>query len=324
MIARRVLLVAIAGLAPVAVLAQSSGKPPVIGIIRPEPLPSPSYDAFRQGLRDLGYVEGQTIMLEPRWPTGRQFNDYLAIAKDFVDRRVDIIVAGHTLSALAARQATQTIPIVIGATGLDPIELGLANSLARPGYNVTGMSLQTNELAGKRLQLIKQILPTASRIALLLPDTDITRQSAKGHEAPAQLLGLQLLHLEVGGPGDFETAFHKATRDRIDAVVLVQSALFYANAKPIADLSVKYRLPVLSGESGFAAAGGLVNHGPNIAYLWQRTASLVDKVLKGAKPGDLPIEQPTKFELVINLNTAKALGITIPSSVLVQADEVIE
>jgi putative ABC transport system substrate-binding protein len=276
-------------------------------------------------LRDLGYVEGQTITLEPRWPTGgRQFDDYLAIARDFVDRRVDIIVAGHTLSALAAKQATQTIPIVFGATAQDPIELGLAVSLSRPGYNITGMALQTSELAGKRLQLIKEIVPTASRIAILLPDTDIMRQSAKGHEAPAQLLGLQVLHLEIGGPADFETAFHRATRDQVDAIVLVQSALFYANSKPLADLSVKYRLPVLSGESGFAAAGGLVNHGPNIAYLWQRTAALVDKILNGAKPGDLPIEQPTRFELVINLKTAKALGISIPSSVLVQADEVIE
>ena len=308
---------------PFTALAQRR-SPPVVGIIRPEPLPSPSYDAFQKALLALGYVEGQTIVLEPRWPEGRQLDDYLAIAKDFVQRRVDIIVAGHSLSTLAAKQATQTIPIVFAATGLDPIEFGLAKSLARPGYNITGMTLQTNELPGKRLELIKQIVPTASRIAILLPDTDTARRFAKDHETPAGSLGVQLLHLEVRGPSDFETAFDKARRGKADAMVLVQSALFYANPQAIANLSLKYRLPVLSGDSGFAEAGGLINHGPDPADLWRRSASLVDKILKGAKPGDLPIEQPTKFEIVVNLRTAKALGITIPPTVLVQANEVIE
>jgi putative ABC transport system substrate-binding protein len=323
MITRRTIFVVFL-CAPLAALAQSQAKTPVIGIIRPEPLPSPSYDAFRQGLRDLGYVEGQTIVLEPRWPTNRQFEDYLRIAKEFVLREVDIIVSGHTVSTLAAHHATQTIPIVFGASGLDPIELGLAKSLARPGYNITGMALQTNELPGKRLELIKQIVPTAARIAILLPDNDTTRLMAKGHEAPALSLGVQLLQIEVSGPSDFEAGFEQAMRGQVDAVVLVQNAVFYANPKAIADLSLKYQLPVLSGDSGFAAAGGLINHGPNIADLWRRSAILVDKILKGAKPGDLPIEQPTKFELVVNLKTAKALGITIPPAVLVQADEVIE
>jgi putative tryptophan/tyrosine transport system substrate-binding protein len=308
---------------PFIALAQSRSLP-VVGIIRPEPLPSPSYDAFQKALRDLGYIEGQTIVLEPRWPEGRQLDDYLAIAKSFVQRRVDIIVAGHSLSTLAAKQATQTIPIVFASIGLDPIEFGLAKSLARPGYNITGMTLQTNELPGKRLELIRQIVPTASRIAILLPDNDTTRRMATDHEAPASLLGVQLLRLEVSDPRDFETAFDKARRGNAAAMVLVQNALFYANPKPIADLSLKYRLPVLSGDSGFARAGGLINHGPDPADLWRRSASLVDKILKGAKPGDLPIEQPIKFEVVVNLKTAKALGVSIPPAVLVQADEVIE
>jgi putative tryptophan/tyrosine transport system substrate-binding protein len=324
MITRRAIFSAALLCAPLPALAQNQAKTRVIGIIRPEPLPSPSYDSFRQGLRDLGYVEGQTIALEPRWPTDRQFEDYLSIAKELVRREVDIIVTGHTLSTLAAQRATQTIPIVFAVLGLDPIELGLAKSFARPGYNITGMTLQTNELPGKRLELIKQIVPTASRVAILLPDTDTTRLMAKGHDAPARSLGLQLLHIEVSGPSDFEAGFERAMRGQADAVVLVQNALFYANPKPIADLSLKHRLPVLSGESGFAAAGGLANHGPNVADLWRRSANLVDKILKGAMPGDLPIEQPTKFEVVVNLKTAKALGVTIPPVVLIQADEVIE
>src|SRR5262245_22805023 len=309
--------------APLAALAQSQARTPVIGFIRPEPLPSPTYDAFRQRLRELGYVEGQTIVLEPRWPTNRQLEDYLSIAKEFVRREVDIIVTGHTPSTLAAQRVTQTIPIVFAGIGLDPIELNLAQSFARPGYNITGITLQTNELPGKRLELIKQIVPTASRIAILLDDTDAHRLIAKGHDAPAHSLGVQLLHIEVSGPSDFEAGFEKAMRGQADALVLVQSALFYANPKAIADLSLKYRLPVLSGDSGFAAAGGLANHGPNIADVWRRSADLVDKILKGAKPGDLPIQQPTKFELVVNLKTANALGLTIPPAVLVQA-EVIE
>src|SRR5262245_60013263 len=190
MIGCRTLLIMIAGLllsAPLAALAQSRAKPPVIGIISGTPAsssapPSRSYDAFRQALRGLGYIEGQTIVLELRRGAGLQLNDYLAIAEEFVQQRVDIIVASHVASTLAAKQATQDIPIVFAAIGMDPVELGLAKSLAHPGYNVTGMSPQTSELAGRRLELIKQIVPTATRIALLLPDIDTSRHLAKGHE----------------------------------------------------------------------------------------------------------------------------------------------
>src|SRR5262245_27433412 len=246
------------------------------------------------------------------------------VAQEFVVQRVDIIVASHVTSTLAAKQATQGIIIVFGAIGMDPVELGLAKSLARPGYNITGMSLQTSELPGKRLELIKQIAPTATRIAILLPDIDTSWRLARDHEAPAGALGLELLHLEVRGPSDFEMAFDKARRQNADAMVLTQNSLFYTEAKAIADLSLKYRLPVLSGDTGFAAAGGLINHGPNSDDAWRRSATLIDKILKGAKAGDLPIEQPTKFEVVVNLKAAKALGVTIPHAVLIQADEVIE
>jgi ABC-type uncharacterized transport system substrate-binding protein len=258
-------------------------------------------------------------------PSGWQVEDFLAIAKEFVRRGVNFIVAGHTLSARAAKEATQTIPIVVAAmSGADPVELGFAKSIGRPGYNITGMSLQTSELPGKRLELIKEIVSTASRIAILLPDTEPYRSAAKDREPPAKALGVKLLHLEVHGPGDLKTAFEQAKRGQADAVVLVQSALFYSNSKTIAELAFEHRLPVLSGESGFAAAGGIINHGPNISDSWRRSAAFVDKILKGAKPGDPPIEQPTKFELVINLKTAKVLGLTIPQSILVRADEVIE
>jgi ABC-type uncharacterized transport system substrate-binding protein len=258
-------------------------------------------------------------------PSGWQVEDFLAIAKEFVRRGVNFIVAGHTLSARAAKEATQTIPIVVAAmSGADPVELGFAKSIGRPGYNITGMSLQTSELPGKRLELIKEIVSTASRIAILLPDTEPYRSAAKDREPPAKALGVKLLYLEVNGPGDLKTSFEQAKRGQADAVVLVQSALFYSNSKTIAELAFEHRLPVLSGESGFAAAGGIINHGPNISDSWRRSAAFVDKILKGAKPGDLPIEQPTKFELVINLKTAKVLGLTIPQSILVRADEVIE
>jgi putative ABC transport system substrate-binding protein len=328
----RALLIMIAGLllnAPSTALGQSRVKPSVIGIVSSTPAsssapPSPAYDAFRQALRDLGHIEGQTIMLEPRRPAGWQFDDYLAVAHEFVRQRVDIIVASHVTSTLAAKQATQDIPIVFGAIGVDPIELGLAKSLARPGYNITGMSLQTSELPGKRLELIKQILPTATRIAILLLDIDTSRRLARDHEPPASAMGVELLHLEVPGPSAFEMAFHKAKGQKADAMVLTQHSLFYTHAKAIADLSLKYRLPVLSGDTGFAAVGGLINQGPDSTDAWRRSATLVDKILKGAKPGDLPIEQPTKFELVVNLKTAGALGVTIPPVVLIQADEVIE
>jgi ABC-type uncharacterized transport system substrate-binding protein len=263
-------------------------------------------------------------VLEGRRPAGLQFDDYLAVAEEFVRQRVDIIVASYVTSTLAAKHATHDRPIVFGAIGMDPIELGLAKSLARPGYNITGMSLQTSELPGKRLQLIKQILPTASRIAVLFPDIDTSRRLARDHEVPAGALGVELLHLEVRGPSDFEMAFEKAKHQKADAMVLTQNSLFYREAKAIADLSLKYQLPVLSGDTGFAAAGGLIDHGPDSNEAWRRSATLVDKILNGAKPGDLPIEQPTKFEVVVNLKTAKALGITIPRVVLIQADEVIE
>jgi len=275
-------------------------------------------------LRGLGYIEGQTIVLEYRRAAGLQFNDYLAVAEEFVRQRVDIIVASHVTSTLAAKQATQDIPIVFGAFGMDPVELGLAESLARPGYNITGMALQASELSSKRLELIKQIVPTATRIAILLPNIDTWRRYARDHEAPASALGVELLHLEVGGPSDFEMAFDKGMRQQANAMVLTQHSLFYHEAKAIADLSLKYRLPVLSGDTGFAAAGGLINQGPDSHEAWRRSATLVDKILKGAKPGDLPIEQPTKFEVVVNVKTAKAVGVTIPPAVLAQADEVIE
>jgi putative tryptophan/tyrosine transport system substrate-binding protein len=277
----RTLLIIISGFllnAPVTAVGQSRAKPPVIGIISSIPAsspapPSPAYEAFRQALRGLGYIEGQTIVLDGRRPAGLQFNDYLAVAEEFVRQRVDIIVASHVTSTLAAKQATQDVPIVFAAFGGDPVQLGLAKSLARPGYNITGMSLQTDELSGKRLELIKQIVPTPTRIAILLPDLDTSWRLARDHEAPAGALGVELMHLEVRGPSDFETAFDKAKQQKADAMVLTQNSLFYREAKAIADLSLKYRLPVLSGDTGFAAAGGLINQGPDSNEAWRKVGN---------------------------------------------------
>jgi ABC-type uncharacterized transport system substrate-binding protein len=324
MITRRSFLIRMsASFCPFTAWAQERSKIPRVGILLPEPLPFPSYESFREGLSKLGHVEGQTILLLPRWADGRQIEHFKPLASELVRLPVDIIVAGYTPAAIAAKEATNTIPIVLTATG-DPVGLGFADSLARPGHNMTGMSIVTDELSGKRLALIKEIVPTASRIALLFGDLDVYRKLANGFEAPTRTLGLQLQHLEVRGPNDFESAFEMAKRGQADAMVLVQYALFAVNNKTLAELSIRHRLPVLSGEVGFAAAGGLINHGPNIRDSWRRAANYVDKILKGAKPGDLPIERPTKFAVVINLRTAKALGVTIPPEVLVQADEVIE
>jgi len=324
--ARRTMLYLIgANVYPLAAAAQERNKIPRVGILLPEPPPVSFYDAFRDGLRGLGYVEGDTILLLPRWTDGRQIEQFKTLAAELVRLPVDIIVAGHTPTAIAAKDATNTIPVVMAALGAgDPVELGLVASLSRPGGNVTGMSLQTIELPGKRLELIKELAPTASRIALVLVGTDFYRGVAKNYQAPAQKLGLQVQFIEVQDPTNLVAAFAAAKAGKVQAVVLTQHALFHSNDKTIADLSLRHLLPVLSGETGFAAAGGLMNYGPNIAVSWHTAATYVDKILKGAKPGDLPIQQPTKFELVINLKSAKVLGLTVPASLLARADEVIE
>jgi len=303
--------------------AQQVGRVPRIGVLAPGRPPLEHFDAFREGLRDLGYTEGQTILLEPRWDEGSTAR-HASLVADLVRLKVDIIVAGTTPAALAAKKATRTIPIVMAAIA-DPVGAGLVTSLARPGGNTTGMSLISAELSGKRIGILKEAMPSISRVAVLWnpmnPNTVGLLHDTKG---AAQSLGIQVQVHEVRNGAEVDTAFESAVKGGAQALITVQDALFTLQRARIAEIARNRRIPTMSGESGFAAAGGLMNYGPNIVDSWRRSAVYVDRILKGAQPGDLPIEQPTKFELVINLKTAKALALTIPPSLLQRADQVIE
>jgi putative ABC transport system substrate-binding protein len=281
------------------------------------------HQAFRLGLRDLGWVEGKNISIEYRYAEGR--SDRLPdLAADLVRLKVDVIVASVTPDALAAQKATRAIPIVIVAAG-DPVALGLVESLARPGGNITGLTTMTAELGGKRLELLTEMVPKLSRVAVLWNPQGVGSPLGwKEIQLPAQRLGVQLHSLEVRSPNDFDKAFEDATKARAGTLFIMPDPVITPNLKRIAGLAAKSRLPSIFHVSEFADAGGLATYGPDRADMFRRAATFVDKILKGAKPGDLPVEQPTRFELVINLKTAKALGITIPQSIMLQATRVIE
>jgi len=310
---------------PLVAPAQPAGKLPQLGVLEPG---LPPWDPgrggarFRQGLRDLGYIEGQTITLEVRWAENHP-ERYPALVADLVRLPVDILVAGDTAAAVAAQHATRTMPIV--AISFDAVRDGLVTSLARPGGNLTGLSIMVPALSGKRLELLTEAVPGLARVALLL-DVGPPHWHAQlhDHEAAPRGLGVQLLALEVRGPDEFAGAFQAATQGHAQALLMVQSPLFKTHMARLAELALASRLPTMSGEVGYAQAGGLMNYGSHIPDSWYRAATYVDKILKGAKPADLPVEQPTKFEFVINLKTAQALGITIPPHLLVLADEVIQ
>jgi putative ABC transport system substrate-binding protein len=246
------------------------------------------------------------------------------LATELIDAKVDILVTATSEAALAAKQATSSIPIVT-ATGADPVALGLVASLSRPGGNVTGVFSMSNELAGKRLELLKQLIPRASRVAFLRdPDNRASALNLRSAESAAKSLGVVVQGFSVRGHKELDAAFLAMERARIDAIILGENTPFFAERRHIADLAITHRLPMVAQAKEFAEAGGLVSYGPDYLDQYRRAASYVDKILKGAKPGDLPVEQPTKFELVINLKTAKALGLTIPDSLLRRADEVIQ
>ncbi len=303
--------------------AQAPAKVRRIGLLSPS---SPSatalwYQAFRLGLRDRGWVEGKNLSIEYRYAEGN-IDRFPDLAADLVRLTVDVIVVFGSTAAVAAQKATRAIPIVAVAMG-DPIAVGLAESLARPGGNVTGLSQMGPELVGKRLELLKEMVPKLSRVAVLWnPQAPASTLSWKELQLPARQLGVQLHSLEVRSPNEFDQAFEAATRARAGALFILANPLFSTNR--IARFAAKSRLPSIYVFSEFVDAGGLVSYGPDRADMYRRAATYVDKILKGAKPGDLPVEQPTKFELVINLKTAKALGITIPRTVLFRADRVIE
>jgi putative tryptophan/tyrosine transport system substrate-binding protein len=308
---------------PLAVGAQA-GRIPRIGLLftgAPPPESSRSVAAFRAGLRELGYVEGQNIRLEYRWdPEGRTERPPVALAADLARLGVDVIVAQTTPHALAAKQATSTIPIVFGASS-DPVRSGLVASLARPGRNVTGLSLLATDVTQKLIELLKDTVPNVSHVVALAYASGLIRTEM---ETAAKTLGVRLEVQEVREPKDLDRAFQAATTARAQGVMTLPSHFFATHRARVAELALKSRLPAVSIETGFAEAGGLMSYGPNIPDNFRRLASYVDKILKGAKPADLPVEQPTKFDLVVNLKTAKALGLTIPPSVLTRADRVIE
>ena len=305
--------------------AQKPTKIPRIGFLGAS---SPSaisgrLDAFRQGLRERGYVEGKNIVIEYRYAEGK-LDRLPALAAELVSLKVDVMVLAGPASIHPAKEATNTIPIVM-ANDADPVGSGVIASLARPGGNVTGLSNLAPEMGGKRLELLKEIVPSLGRVAVLgTSNTAGTAQVLQEMELAAGVFKLRLQYLDVPGPKDIETAFREARKGRAEAALVLQGGVFNSQRKQIAALAVKNRLPGIYHAPEYVEDGGLMSYGVSITDLYRRAATYVDKILKGAKPADLPVEQPTKFELVINLKTAKQMGLTIPANVLARADRVIK
>lgn len=283
----------------------------------------PYIEAFRQGLRELGYSEGENIAIEYRWVEGKA-DLFREFAADLLRVKVDLIVAFGTTAVTAAKQATSTVPIIFLAVG-DPVGTGIVASLARPGGNVTGLTNISAELSAKLLELLKEVVPGLTRVAVLRnPTNPVSAPQLRWTELAARSLGVQLQVVDVRDPKEFEAAFLSMTRERAGALTVLADPMFLSQRRRIADLAAKSRLPATFNWRQYAEAGGLIAYGPNLADQWRRVATFVDKILKGAKPADLPVEQPTRFELVINLRTTKALGLTIPQSILIRADHVIQ
>jgi putative ABC transport system substrate-binding protein len=326
-IGRRKFLATLGGAAaawPLAARAQQAGKPPTIGFLV---VGTPSShgqwaSAFVQRLRELGWIEGPTIAIEYRWAEGRR-GRAAEIAAEFVRLKVDVIVTEGASSVVAAKPATSVIPIIFAAAG-DPVGSGLVASLARPGGNVTGLSVQAPDLAGKRLEILREVVPGLRRLAIMGHvgnPTDVLQRAEA--QAAAHTLGLEVVPAEIRRAEDIEPAF-EALKGRADALHVFGDPLLATNRIRINTLAQGARLPTIYNYREFVAAGGLMSYGPNFPDLFRRAAEYVDKILRGAKPGDLPVQQPTKFDLVINLKTAKALGLEIPPMLLARADEVIE
>jgi putative ABC transport system substrate-binding protein len=324
---RRALITGVLGFLaiPLAAKAQPAGKVYRIGFLggTSRTANADMTNAFSQGLRELGYVEGQNVAIEYRYAEGKyeRFPDFM---NELVRLKVDVIVAVPTAAALAAKNATGTIPIVTVAV-FDPIESGLVASLARPGTNVTGLTLIAGaEIVGKYLELLKESLPKVSRVAVLWNPANAAHPSlVREAESSARTLGVQLQLAGVRGPDEVDNALAAMARERVGALMVLPDSMFVAERTRLAELATKHRLPAMYGLRLHAEAGGLMAYSANLPDSARRAAAFVDRILKGAKPADLPVERPTKFELVINLKTAKALGLTIPPAVLARADEVI-
>lgn len=311
--------------APFAVDAQqAAGKVVRIGWLSPAVGPNPRSESFLQGLRDLGYVDGRNIVVESRWAEGR-FERLPDLAAGLVRLQVDVIVAEVTQASLAAKGATSTIPIIMVGVA-DPVGVGLVASLARPGGNITGTSSMAAEVVAKQLALLKETVPNVSRVGALWNPANQAFQTlqVKEAEVAARTLAVQLLFREARNLDELDGAFSAMVRERVGALHVLNDPMFASNPRRIADLAARSRLPAVYGQRDYADAGGLMAYGPSYTDIFRRAAIYVDKILKGAKPADLPVEQPTKFELIINLKTARALGLTIPPSVLGRADEIIE
>ena len=310
--------------APFAAEAQQTRKVARIGVLGGQsPDISPPILALSQGLRELGWVEGQNIAIEWRWAQGKN-ERYPDLAAELVKLKVDIIVAATTGGVQAAQKATRTIPIVMGFVS-DPVALGLIANLARPGGNITGLGVPTPEMAGKRLQFLREVVPTVARIAVLSdPSQPGISVDLRGTEAAARALGVQLQVWEARSGSELDRAFTAIARERAAGIIILPSTTLFAYRAHIAQLAAKHRLPTSGWARELTEAGCLMSYGASLSDVARRAAYFVDKILKGAKPGDLPVEQPTKFDFIINLKTAKALGLTIPPSLLARADQVIE
>jgi ABC-type uncharacterized transport system substrate-binding protein len=307
---------------PLAVGAQQPGKLARVGFISLSAGPSPNTEGFQHGLRQLGYVEGQNFVLLYRWAAGRS-ERLVNLASELLQLKVDVFASATTEAIVAIRTVNKTIPVVM--TGIsDPIGNGLVASLARPGGNTTGVTVFSTELAGKRLELLKDIVPRLARVAVLAQrDHPPTATLIEETQAAAKILRIEMQILEVR-PGEIAGAFGAIAKEHPDAVIVQQTASFNAHIQQIADLAISYRLPTIHQARDFVEAGGLMAYGPSRFALGERAAWYVDRILKGTSPADLPVEQPTKFELVVNLKTARALGLTVPPSLLAIANEVIE
>jgi putative tryptophan/tyrosine transport system substrate-binding protein len=320
------ILVAV-GLLVVAVMAeaQQPKKVPRIGILPPGPISERMHlwEAFRQGLRELGYVEGKNITLV--FPSAEVKPERLPdLAAELVSLKVDVIVAAGTVAVQAAREATKTIPVVTPII-TDPVEAGFVASLARPGANITGLTLISVQLSGKRLELLREVVARISRVAVLSNPAALNSQlQMRETEVAARALGVQLQPLDVRNPDDFDRVFRAATKDRADALIALDDPFLFTHRTRIVKLATKSRLPAIYGFREFVETGGLMSYAANLSDMYRRAATYVDKILKGAKPADLPVEQPTKFEFIINLKAAKQIGLTIPPNVLARADRVIK
>ena len=320
---RTVVLAAAAGLLRPCHAGAQTGRTPRVGFLSPS-APSPISEGFRRGLRDLGYVEGQSVLVEYRWAEGR-FERLPDLAAELVRRNVDVLVTQVTQASLAAKDATRTIPIVILGVG-DPVGAGLVQSLSRPGGNITGTSGVAVAVVAKSLQLLTEVVPGISRVAVLRNPANpvFQAQLVRETEAAAQALRVELQLVEARGSGDLDAAFRAISGHGVGAVLVLSDPVYTVHRARIVELAAKARLPAMYGIREAAEAGGLMSYGPDYVELGRRTATYVDRILKGAKPADLPIEQPTKFELVVNLKAARALGLVIPPPVLGRADKIIE